>query len=79
MFDCVYFNTFVLQGKRSMNMDGVEQINDLFHENNMLQRENENLRQRIKALQETIDGLTARVALLVAEQARCGISASAGR
>ena len=23
MFDCVYFNTFVLQGKRSVNMEGV--------------------------------------------------------
>ncbi|XP_071509041.1 kinesin-like protein KIF21A [Diadema antillarum] len=64
------------QGKRSMNSDGVEEINDLFHENTMLQVENTNLRERIKALQETIDGLTARIALLVAEQARFGMSAS---
>ncbi|XP_041467223.1 kinesin-like protein KIF21A [Lytechinus variegatus] len=67
------------QGKRSVNSDGVEEINDLFHENTMLQMENSNLRQRIKALQETIDGLTARIALLVAEQARYGMSASTDR
>lgn len=66
------------QGKRSVNSDGVEEINDLFHENTMLQMENSNLRERIKALQETIDGLTARIALLVAEQARYGMSASTG-
>ncbi|XP_030849432.1 kinesin-like protein KIF21A isoform X11 [Strongylocentrotus purpuratus] len=66
------------QGKRSVNSEGVEEINDLFHENTLLQMENGNLRLRIKALQETIDGLTARVALLVAEQARYGMSASTG-
>ncbi|XP_030849424.1 kinesin-like protein KIF21B isoform X3 [Strongylocentrotus purpuratus] len=67
------------QGKRSVNSEGVEEINDLFHENTLLQMENGNLRLRIKALQETIDGLTARVALLVAEQARYGMSASTDR
>eukprot|EP00057_Strongylocentrotus_purpuratus_P017777 XP_011672251.1 PREDICTED: LOW QUALITY PROTEIN: kinesin-like protein KIF21A [Strongylocentrotus purpuratus] len=66
-------------GKRSVNSEGVEEINDLFHENTLLQMENGNLRLRIKALQETIDGLTARVALLVAEQARYGMSASTDR
>ncbi|XP_033638364.1 kinesin-like protein KIF21A isoform X2 [Asterias rubens] len=62
------------QGKRQVNADGVEEINDLFHENTMLQTETENLRQRVKAMQETIDSQTSRIAVLLAEQARLGLS-----
>ncbi|XP_037070286.1 LOW QUALITY PROTEIN: kinesin-like protein KIF21A [Pollicipes pollicipes] len=57
------------QGKRVVTEDGTEAINDMYHENNMLQSENANLRTRIKAIQETIQGLTARNAQLLAEQA----------
>ncbi|XP_067137025.1 kinesin-like protein KIF21A isoform X2 [Centruroides vittatus] len=57
------------QGKRIVGEDGTEQINDMFHENTMLQAENNNLRTRIKALQETIERLTARNTELLAEKA----------
>ena len=50
-----------------MDTDGVESINDMFQENAMLQTENDKLRQRIKAKQETIDTLTARNAQIIAD------------
>ena len=40
----------------------------------MLQTETENLRQGVKAMQETIDSQTSRIAVLLAEQARLGLS-----
>ncbi|XP_064347838.1 kinesin-like protein KIF21A isoform X15 [Camelus dromedarius] len=56
-------------GKRIINEEGVESINDMFHENAMLQTENNNLRVRIKAMQETVDALRARITQLVSDQA----------
>uniref|UniRef100_A0A8B9EYA6 Kinesin-like protein KIF21A n=1 Tax=Amazona collaria TaxID=241587 RepID=A0A8B9EYA6_9PSIT len=56
-------------GKRIIDEDGVESINDMFHENAMLQTENNNLRVRIKAMQETIDALRARITQLMSDQA----------
>ncbi|KAJ7329603.1 hypothetical protein JRQ81_015777 [Phrynocephalus forsythii] len=56
-------------GKRLIDEEGVESINDMFHENAMLQTENNNLRVRIKAMQETVDGLRARITQLVSDQA----------
>uniref|UniRef100_A0A8C5JY66 Kinesin-like protein KIF21A n=1 Tax=Jaculus jaculus TaxID=51337 RepID=A0A8C5JY66_JACJA len=56
-------------GKRIIDEEGVESINDMFHENAMLQTENNNLRVRIKAMQETVDALRARVTQLVSDQA----------
>uniref|UniRef100_A0A8C5M6U3 Kinesin-like protein n=1 Tax=Leptobrachium leishanense TaxID=445787 RepID=A0A8C5M6U3_9ANUR len=56
-------------GKRIIDEEGVESINDMFHENAMLQTENNNLRVRIKAMQETIDALRARLTQLVSDQA----------
>ena len=47
----------------------MESINDMFHENTMLQTENNNLRQRIKAMQETVERLTVRNTELLAERA----------
>jgi len=47
----------------------VESINDMFHENAMLQTENNNLRVRIKAMQETVDALRTRITQLVSDQA----------
>ncbi|XP_078091517.1 kinesin-like protein KIF21A isoform X2 [Mustelus asterias] len=55
-------------GKRIMGDDGVESINDMFHENTMLQTENNNLRMRIKAMQETIESLKARITQLLSDQ-----------
>ena len=49
--------------------DGSEAVNDMYHENNMLQTDNSNLRTRIKALQETVEGLTARNCQLLAQKA----------
>ncbi len=57
-----------LQGKRLVNVDGVEEINDMFQENTMMQAENNKLRQRIRALQETIETLTKRNAELIAQK-----------
>ncbi|XP_010186989.1 PREDICTED: kinesin-like protein KIF21A, partial [Mesitornis unicolor] len=56
-------------GKRIIDEEGVESINDMFHENAMLQTENNNLRVRIKAMQETMDGLRARITQLMSDQA----------
>ncbi|XP_048409695.1 kinesin-like protein KIF21A isoform X5 [Stegostoma tigrinum] len=55
-------------GKRIIGDDGVESINDMFHENTMLQTENNNLRMRIKAMQETIESLRARITQLLSDQ-----------
>ena len=48
--------------------DGEEGVNDMFHENQMLNKETTNLRTRVKAMQETIDVLTAKNAQLLAEK-----------
>ncbi|KAM4523768.1 kinesin-like protein KIF21A [Fundulus diaphanus] len=56
-------------GKRVLGEDGMEGINDLVHENSMLQTENNNLRVRVKAMQETIDAQRTRLTLLLSEQA----------
>lgn len=57
------------QGKRVMGEDGSETINDMFYENNMLQGEVNNLRIRVKAMQETIDALTLKNTNLLTEKA----------
>ncbi|XP_034529948.1 kinesin-like protein KIF21A isoform X2 [Notolabrus celidotus] len=56
-------------GKRIMGEDGMEGINDLVHENSMLQTENNNLRVRVKAMQETIDAQRARLTQILSDQA----------
>lgn len=48
--------------------DGSEGFSDLFQENTMLQRENDNLRMRVKAMQETIDHLNTRVTQLLTNE-----------
>ncbi|XP_041367345.1 kinesin-like protein KIF21A isoform X2 [Gigantopelta aegis] len=65
-------------GKRTVDADGVESVNDMFHENNMLQIENDKLRQRVKALNDTIESVKARNAQLVAEKALMTISSENG-
>nr|XP_014427667.1 kinesin-like protein KIF21A isoform X4 [Pelodiscus sinensis] len=56
-------------GKRMINEEGVESISDMFHENAMLQTENNNLRVRVKAMQETVDAQRARITQLLSDQA----------
>ncbi|XP_058273410.1 kinesin-like protein KIF21A isoform X2 [Hemibagrus wyckioides] len=56
-------------GKRMVGEDGLESVNDMVHENTMLQTENNNLRVRVKAMQETIDAQRARLTQLLTEQA----------
>ncbi|XP_073695054.1 kinesin-like protein KIF21A isoform X1 [Garra rufa] len=56
-------------GKRMVGEDGLESINDMVHENSMLQTENNNLRIRVKAMQETIDAQRARLTQLLSDQA----------
>lgn len=57
------------QGKRVIGTDGSELVNDMFYENTMLQNELNNLRTRVKAMQETIDVLTTKNTSLLAERA----------
>lgn len=59
------------QGKRMITEDGTETVNDMFYENNMLQGEVNNLRTRVKAMQETIDTLTIKNTNLLTEKATC--------
>ncbi|XP_044588252.1 kinesin-like protein KIF21A isoform X6 [Cotesia glomerata] len=54
------------QGKRVAGEDGV---NDAWHETQMLNSEMQSLRTRVKALSETVEALTAKNALLLAEKA----------
>lgn len=51
-------------------------MNDLVHENSMLQTENNNL--RVKAMQETIDAQRARLTQILSDQANQAL-AKAGR
>ncbi|XP_043977332.1 kinesin-like protein KIF21B isoform X3 [Gambusia affinis] len=55
-------------GKRVAGEDGAEGYSDLYQENTMLQRENDSLRLRVKAMQETIDHLNTRVTHLLANE-----------
>ncbi|KAJ8393382.1 hypothetical protein AAFF_G00061040 [Aldrovandia affinis] len=56
-------------GKRMVGEDGLESINDMVQENSMLQTENNNLRIRVKAMQEAIDAQRARLTQLLSDQA----------
>ncbi|XP_074600654.1 kinesin-like protein 31E isoform X2 [Brevipalpus obovatus] len=56
------------QGKRMIGEDGNEQVNDMYHENTMLQNEIANLKTRIKALQATNDSLVVRNTDLMLEK-----------
>lgn len=57
------------QGKRMVSEDGQEAVNDMFHENRLLQAENQTMRTRLKALQETVNAVTMRNAELQAQKA----------
>ncbi|KAG9332371.1 hypothetical protein JZ751_015014 [Albula glossodonta] len=56
-------------GKRVAGPDGEGGFSDLHQENTLLQRDNDTLRLRVKAMQETIDILNARVTQLLSNQA----------
>ncbi|XP_054161512.1 kinesin-like protein KIF21A isoform X2 [Oppia nitens] len=56
------------QGKRLIDNDGTEKINDMYHENNMLMNELQNLKVRVKALQETNERLITRNAEVLADK-----------
>ncbi|XP_064091324.1 kinesin-like protein KIF21A isoform X5 [Macrobrachium nipponense] len=60
------------QGKRIISEDGCEAVNDMYHENQMLASETNNMRNRIKAMQETIDMLTTKNTALLAEKETSG-------
>lgn len=53
------------QGKRVACEEGSDGFSDLFQENSMLLKENDTLRMRVKAMQETIDHLNTRVTQLL--------------
>ncbi|NXX97641.1 KI21B protein, partial [Centropus bengalensis] len=56
-------------GKRVIGEDGSEGYSDLFRENTMLQKENNALRMRVKAMQEAIDAINNRVTQLMSQEA----------
>lgn len=60
-------------GKRTVDADGVESVNDMFHENTMLQHENDKLMLRIKALNEANETLKERNSQLLRERETLGI------
>uniref|UniRef100_A0A3Q2XTV4 Kinesin-like protein KIF21B n=1 Tax=Hippocampus comes TaxID=109280 RepID=A0A3Q2XTV4_HIPCM len=63
-------------GKRVACEDGSEGYSDLYQENALLQRENDTLRLRVKAMQETIDHLNTRVTHLLANEVSVLLSKS---
>lgn len=70
---------FLCQGKRTVDSEGHESINDMYTENSMLQTENDRLRQRIKALSEAIEALKADNAQLMAEAAAYSLMGQNGK
>lgn len=66
------------QGKRMVGEDGMEGINDLVHENSMLQTENNNLRVRVKAMQETIDAQRGRLTQILSDHANQALAKAGG-
>ncbi|XP_033752662.1 kinesin-like protein KIF21A isoform X2 [Pecten maximus] len=60
-------------GKTTVDADGVESVNDMFHENTMLQHENDKLMLRIKALNEANETLKERNTQLLRERETLGI------
>ena len=68
-YSMVLINLSDTQGKRMVGEDGMEGINDLVHENSMLQTENDHLRMRVKAMQETINTQKARFTQILSDQA----------
>ena len=67
------------QGKRMVGEDGIEGVNDLVHENSMLQTENNNLRVRVKAMQETIDAQRVRLTHILSDQANQVLARAGGQ
>ncbi|XP_051932198.1 kinesin-like protein KIF21B isoform X4 [Hippocampus zosterae] len=63
-------------GKRVACEDGSEGYSDLYQENALLQRENDTMRLRVKAMQETIDHLNTRVTNLLANEVSVLLSKS---
>ena len=66
------------QGRRVVDSEGGEQNSDLYHENTMLQTENDKLRTRIKSLNETVDRLTTRNSEILADKAVLELGNAAG-
>ncbi|XP_071100198.1 kinesin-like protein KIF21A isoform X1 [Haliotis cracherodii] len=58
--------------------DGVASMSDMHHENNMLLMENDKLRQRVKALNDTVETLKARNSQLLAEKAVLSVTGANG-
>ena len=69
---------FPFQGRRVVDGEGVEQTSDLYHENTMLQTENDKLRTRVKSLNETIERLTVRNSEILADKAVLELGNAAG-
>ncbi|XP_044741721.1 kinesin-like protein KIF21A [Chrysoperla carnea] len=58
------------QGKRFLGSDGQEEINDVFQANKMMESELNHMRNRIKAMQETINVITVKNSDLLANRAK---------
>ena len=62
-----------------VDVDGVERFNNMFHENSMLHTEHNNLRMRVKALQQTVDAITAKNISFLAEHNTVNIASGDGK
>ena len=62
-----------------VDADGAEMFNNMFHENLMLHTENNNLRMCVKTLQQTVDGMTAKNIVLLAEHNPVMIASADGK
>ncbi|XP_052802857.1 kinesin-like protein KIF21A isoform X4 [Mya arenaria] len=65
-------------GKRVVDTDGLETTSDVFHENSMLQSQNDKLRTRIKSLNDTVEQLTVRNSELLADRALADLGNASG-
>ena len=62
-----------------VNADGAERFNNMFHKNLMLHTENNNLHMHVKALQQTVDGMTAKNIVLLADHNTVMIASGDGK
>ena len=72
-------NVDVVLIRHMVEAGGVEGLNNMFHENSMLHTEHNNLRMRVKTLQQTVDAITAKNIVLLTEHNTAMIASGGGQ
>ena len=62
-----------------VDTDGVKRFNNMFYENSMLHTESNNLRMRVKVLQQTVDAIMAKNIVLLVEQSTAMTASDEGK